>query len=93
MKENNILDQFENLGTIEPSSEWDERFFNKLSHSSPVQGKNYAGRMIIYAMVLLFAINIFSFIESRHSAFRYQKLNSLKNIASELLISTNSAKY
>ena len=91
--EKNILEQFENLSSIEPSAEWNDKLMQKLNRSQKVSGNAPANKFVLFATVVLLAVNVFSFSNKLKSDYEQQSKEKLKNVATEFLINTSSSKY
>ena len=92
-KEKNILEQFESLSSIEPSAEWNDQLMQKLNHSQRVSGNASANKLVLFATVVLLAVNVFSVSNKLKSDNEQQSREKLKNVATEFLINTSSSKY
>ena len=92
-KEKNILEQFENLSSIEPSAEWNDKLMQKLNRSQRVSGNAPANKLVLFATVVLLAVNVFSVSNKLKSDNEQQNREKLKNVATEFLINTSSSKY
>jgi hypothetical protein len=92
-REQNLLDRFDQLSSIEPSENWDRQLMNRVQLSGRRSHKDYSGRLVLYVILLLLAFNIFSFSKSWMNEQSLQSSNNLRNIASDYLISTNSSKF
>jgi hypothetical protein len=91
-QENNILEQFENLEIIGPSPEWDNKLFGKLSKPQHPRS-NLPQALLILIIVVLAGMNIYSFSRNRNKDKGSQESVSLKSVANEFLIYTNSSKF
>jgi hypothetical protein len=89
-KEMNILEQFDHLETIEPSAEWNQRLMQRIDKTSQLDEKPLARNIIMLAIVILLAFNVFSFTKSYLNDREVQNSIVLKNIATEYLITTNT---
>jgi hypothetical protein len=89
-KEMNILEQFDHLETIEPSAEWNQRLMQRIDKTSQLDEKPLARNIIMLAIVILLAFNVFSFTKSYLNDREVQNNIVLKNIATEYLITTNT---
>ena len=92
-KEKNILEQFESISSIEPSAEWKVQLMQKLNRSQSVSGNPPANKLVLFATVVLVAVNVFSFSNKLKSDNEQQSREKLKNVATEFLINTSSSKY
>ena len=92
-KEKNIIEQFESISSIEPSAEWKDKLMQKLSRSERTSGNTYANKLVLFAAVVLLAVNMFSFSNKLKSENEQQSREKLKKIATEFLINTSSSKY
>ena len=92
-KEKNILEQFESLSSIEPSAEWNDKLMQKLNRSQRVSGNASANKLVLFATVVLLAVNVFSVSNKFKSDNEQQSREKLKNVATEFLINTSSSKY
>ncbi len=92
-KEKNILAQFERIGSIEPSAEWEAQLLQKLERTERGSGSASANKLILVTTILLIAVNVFWFSNQLMSDSEQENREKLKNVASELLISTSSSKY
>lgn len=88
-----LLEQFEHLPSIEPSAEWNEKVMSRISQPGANQDKNSGSRLVLFAILLLLAINVFSLTRSWLQDKSQQDGSNLRVIASEYLISTNSSKF
>ena len=91
--EKNILEQFESISSIEPSAEWKDKLMQKLNRSQRVSGNAPANKLVLFATVVLLAVNVFSFSNKLKSDNEQQSREKLKNVATEFLINTSSSKY
>lgn len=89
----NLLERFEQLGSIEPTAEWNERVMFRISQPDIKKGKNFDSRLVLAAILLLLAINVFAVTRSWLHEKSQQDGSNLRDIASEYLISTNSSKF
>jgi hypothetical protein len=92
-KKDNILNQFENIPLIEPSSEWNNQLLQKFDDANRVSPGLSVTRLVMVALVALLILNIFSFSKNILNASRQTSSNNMKKIATEFLISTNSSKF
>ncbi len=92
-KEKNILEQFESISSIEPSAEWNDKLMQKLNRSQRTSGNSSSKKLVLFATVVLLAVNLFSLSDKLKSDNEQQSREKLKNIANEFLISTSSSKY
>ncbi len=93
MKEtNNILEQFENLRTIEVSSDWNNQFYERLNRSKKASPLTMP-KIILVTTLMLIAVNVFSISSNLLQVKKHQSETNFKSIASEILISTSSSKY
>lgn len=93
MKEtNNILEQFENLRTIEVSSDWNNQFYEMLDRSKKASPLTMP-KIILVTTLMLIAVNVFSISSNLLQVKKHQSETNFKSIASEILISTSSSKY
>ena len=92
-KEKNILEQFESISSIEPSAEWNDKLMQKLHRSQSVSANASANKLVLFATVVLVAVNVFSFSNKLKSDNEQQSRMKLKNVATEFLINTSSSKY
>ncbi|MEI7423600.1 MAG: hypothetical protein WCK18_15965 [Prolixibacteraceae bacterium] len=88
-----LLDRFEHLESIEPTAEWNERVMFKINQPAANKEKNFGSRLVLFAIFLLLAINVFSVTKSWLQERSLQDGSNLRVIASEYLISTNSSKF
>jgi len=89
----NLLDQFDQLPSLEPSSEWQEQLLKRI-HQPGTKSQELLSRKLVYlAVVLLLAVNIFSLTRIWLNDRAQQDSMNLRTLASEYLISTNSSKY
>ena len=88
-KDQSFFDQFENLPSLEPSPEWNEKLIARVhqAHSARVSGVK-GWWIAVTLLVLVNAIYI-----SRNAVGNARQNNSLKGIASEILIATSSSAY
>ena len=91
--EKNILEQFESISSIEPSAEWKGKLMQKLNHSQRVSGNTSSNKLVLFATVVLLAVNVFSVSNKFKSDNEQQSREKLKNVATEFLINTSSSKY
>ena len=91
--EKNILEQFESISSIEPSAEWNDKLMQKLNRSQRTSGNTSANKLVLFATVVLVAVNVFSFSNKLKSDNEQQSREKLKNVATEFLINTSSSKY
>jgi hypothetical protein len=90
-KINQTIYEFENLGTIEPSTEWNQSLMEKISSKK----SNSSGMKYVVLIFFLTLINItFLILYSKNESVSQtsQKGEDLKSISNELLISPNSTK-
>ena len=88
----NLLDQFDQLPTIEPSPEWREQLLTRI-HQPGMKSHELLNRRLVYlAVVVLLAVNIFSLTRIWLNDRAQEDSMSLRTLASEYLISTNSSK-
>ena len=92
-KQKNILEQFEHINSIDPSAEWEARLMQKLEHSQSVSNNTSSNKLVLLATIMLLAVNVFAFSSKLKSDSEQESTAKLKNVASELLINTNSSKY
>ena len=92
-KEKNILEQFESISSIEPSAEWNDKLMQKLNRSQRTSGNAPANKLVLFATVVLLAVNVFSVSNKFKSDNEQQSREKLKNVATEFLINTSSSKY
>ena len=92
-KEKNILEQFESISSIEPSAEWNDKLMQKLNCSQRTSGNTSSNKLVLFATVVLLAVNVFSLSDKLKSDNEQQNKEKLKNIATEFLINTSSSKY
>ena len=88
-----LLERFEEMKSIEPSAEWNEKLLFRISLPGAKQDKNSGNRLVLLAIFLILAINVFSLSKSWLQERSLQNDSSLRVIASEYLISTNSSKF
>ena len=88
-----IFEYFESLETLEPSEEWNTKLLQKLAHSKRVSVKGVTNYLIIVLMLVIMSLNVYAVSGSLISYRQKQNTMTLKNIASEILISTDSSKY
>jgi hypothetical protein len=93
IKDNNLLEKFEQLDSIEPSTEWTDRLMYRMDQIDKKPAVLPGSKMVLYAILLLLLVNIISFSKSWLNERSQQNSLNMKNIASEYLISTNSSKY
>ena len=86
----NILEQFDHLETIEPSAEWNQRLMQRIDKTSRQEEKPFARNIIMLAIVILLAFNLFSFTKSYLNEREVQNSIVMKNIATDYLITTNN---
>lgn len=89
-KEMNILEQFDQIETIEPSAQWNQRLMQRIDQTIQQKEKPFARNFIMLAIVFLLAFNVFSFTKSYLNDRALQNSLVMKNIATEYLISTNA---
>jgi hypothetical protein len=89
----NLLEQFDGLGYIEPSTDWNDRLLKRLESKKRRSGRSKANQMLLLTILVLLAVNLFTYTRSFWVDVREQKNNNYKKIASEFLITTNSSKY
>jgi hypothetical protein len=88
-----ILEQFYNLPDIEPSPDWNEKMMQRLAKTKPVR-PNYQGNIIVViAIVVLMTFNALSITVNWVSYNHKQNAMTLKNIAGEFFINSESSKY
>jgi len=85
-----ILELFNHLETIEPSAEWNQRLMQRIDQTNQKEDKPLAGRVLMFAILLLLAFNLFSFTKSYLNDRELQNGLVLKTIATEYLITTNN---
>ena len=56
----NLLDQFDQLPTIEPSPEWREQLLTRIHQPGTKSHELLSRRLVYLAVVVLLAVNIFS---------------------------------
>jgi hypothetical protein len=88
-----LYEQFDQLTSIEPSINWDKELMKRVQQSGRISPRDHSGRLVIVAILLLLAFNIFSFSKSWMNEQSLQSSNNLRNIASDYFISTNSSKF
>ena len=88
-----LLERFEHLKSIDPSAEWNEKLLFRISHPGSKKHENRGSRLVLLALFLILAINIFSLSKNWFQERTLQNDTNLRVIASEYLISTNSSKY
>ena len=88
-----LLERFEHMKSIEPTAEWNEKIMFRINQSDAKKDKNFGSRLVLFAIFLLLAINVFSVSKSWLQERSQQNTTNLKDIASEYLISTNSSKF
>ena len=91
--EKDLLEQFENLHSIEPSEEWNDKLLQRLNSPHHAKGNTTALKMALIAVVVLLAFNIFSITKMTPRENRQQESTNLRSIANEFLIYSNSSKY
>ena len=89
----NILEQFESISSIEPSAEWKDKLMQKLNRSQRVSGNAPVNKLVLFATVVVMAVNVFSVSSKLKSDNEQQSREKLKNVATEFLINTSSSKY
>lgn len=92
-KDLNLLEKFDLLVPIEPSDNWDRKFHQRLQRSERKPAVDSGSRLMIFAILLLLAFNLFSFSNNWLKERSLQSSNNMRNIASDYLISTNSSKF
>jgi len=92
-KSEKIIAQFENLGCIEASEDWNQTLMQKLEHSKRPKGNGFANSLVMMLILILVSVNILVFSRTRTSSSAQEKNFSMQNIASEFLITTTSSKY
>jgi hypothetical protein len=89
----NLYELFENLVDIQPSTGWDSTLKKRLKSKKRRGGRNNVKDMVVFVMVLVLVVNLFSFSKSWMDTSKEQKATNLKNLAASFLITTNSSKY
>lgn len=89
----NPLDKFDQILSIEPSAEWDGKLLQKINQTRAKRMELTGNRLLLLVVLLLVAMNIFSFSKSWLNDQSAQNRDNLKSIAAEYLITTNSSKY
>jgi hypothetical protein len=92
-KLNQKLNEFEVLGNIEPSVDWNEEFMAKLAHSKTTTN-NISASKITTLMLFFAVINICFFVtvintKSKESDTSNIRKEALQNISYELLSNQN----
>ncbi len=86
----NILEQFDQIETIEPSAQWNQRLMERIDQTNQHEEKPLARNLILFAIFFLLAFNLFSFTKSYLNDRALQNSLVLKSIATEYLITTNA---
>ncbi len=92
-KEENLISQFDHLNSIEPTAEWNEQLLRRLNQAGQKSKRLSGNRLALLAIILLFAINVYSLSKSWLNERSQENSNGLRSIANEYLISTNSSKF
>ena len=88
-----LLERFEHLKSIEPSAEWNEKIMLRINQPDAKKDSNTGSMLVVFAIFLLLAINVFSVTKSWLNERSQQNGTNLRAIASEYLITTNSSKF
>lgn len=87
-----LIEQFDNIEPIEPSAEWHNKLMQRIEQSTVTVDDKNATQWMIVSTVILLLINVYVFTNESIPKHQMQQ-NTYKNIAEELLISSNSSKY
>lgn len=90
---NHLFEHFEQMESIEPSPDWNDRLLSKIEQSVEKKEDHYFSRLVLIAIFLLLILNVFSLSKSYLREKSQMEMADMKRIASEYLISTNSSKY
>ncbi len=92
-KGNSILDQFDNIGSIEPTEGWDERFWQRFNTERQAGNAPRNRPIVTAALIILLLFNLFTLTRSLIGSNNVSQEDKLKTVATELLISTSSSQY
>ena len=89
----NLLEQFDQLAPLEPSAAWNDQLLERISQSDSKSHDLQSRRLFYLVIALLLAVNVLSLTRSWLNDWSKQNSMEMKTLASEYLISTNSAKF
>jgi len=89
----NLLEQFDQLTPLEPTAEWSDQLLERISQSDSKSYDLQSRRLFYLVVAFLLAANALSLTRSWLNDRSQQNSMDLKTLASEYLISTNSAKF
>lgn len=92
-KEVNLLERFEQLPTIEPSVEWKEKLMLRLEESNMKKQDTSGSRWAIYFLFLLLMVNVIAYSRDWWKENSQMNTVSMRSIATEYLITSNSSKF
>ena len=92
-RERDLLDKFEHLPSIEPSADWNRELMSRIDQSGASVHDHSVRKLVLFAILILLAVNIFSLSKSWLNERSLQNNDNLKEIAAEYMITTNSSKF
>lgn len=88
-----IIDQYENMNTVEISSDWNNQLFSKIRLKEETLQKSNTPIYAVAGVLILFLVNVFVFYNNANLL----KSNNLKSkydaVATTFFIQTNSSKF
>ena len=88
-----ILSQLDQLESIVPGPDWNERLFQQINYRNKGKGMNKPPFILLSSVILLLAFNLIFLVRSEHSGTMQSRTEELKSVASEFLINTSSSKF
>ncbi len=88
-----IIDQYENMNSVEISSEWNDQLFKRIKLKEESLQKSNAPIYAFVGVLLLFAVNIFVVFQNVDRFKSSIDKASYKVVAATFFIQTNSSKF
>lgn len=89
----NLIEKFDQLDSIDPSVGWDEKLWTKINRPGNKNADLSGTRLLFVAILILLVFNLFSISKNWMDERSQLNKTSLRSIASEYLITTNSSKF
>ena len=88
-----IIDQYENMNSVEISSEWNDQLFQRIKLKEESLQKSNAPIYAFVGVLLLFAVNIFVVFQNVDRFKSNIDKAKYKEVAATFFIQTNSSKF
>ncbi len=88
-----IIDQYENMNTVEISSDWNNQLFQRIKLKEESLQKSNAPIYAIVGVILLFAVNVFVVFQNVDRFKSNIDKTKFKAVAASFFIQTNSSKF